>query len=99
MWAALYTENELDIKDVSEECVSNKWAPIVSLRQKATDPPTIPLFYEERLVRKFINQYLPTEWMHGGVDLTEKEINWMQQKGWVLKPMDYLHKIDRYQTS
>jgi hypothetical protein len=86
----------MDLSEVRNECVPGKWVPIFGFRSNSEDSPTIPLFHNEETAKKFIKRNLPKEWWHGGVELTDADIEWMKSKGWILKEMNFPHLVTNY---
>ena len=96
MIAILCTDGQMKLDEVRNECVPGKWVPLFVFRVNPSDPPTVPIFQEEKTARQFIKRNLPKGWMHGGAELTDRDIQWMKDKGWILREMDYPHLVKDY---
>lgn len=96
MWAVLCTDGQMGLNEVRNECISGKWVPIFVFRIDPKDKPIVPLFKSGAITKQFAKRNLPKNWMRGGVELTDREIEWMKEHGWEIKEMDFPHKMDKY---
>jgi len=96
MWAVLCTDGQLDLNAVRNECVPGKWVPLFVYRMNPDEKPIVPVFRDELTTKKFTKRNLPKNWMRGGVELTDRDVEWMKEKGWIIKEMSYPHKVDNY---
>lgn len=96
MWAVLCTDGQMNISAFHNECVPEKWVPIFVYKINPEDNPIVPLFYDELTTRKFAKRNTPKKWMRGGVELTDQDIEWIKEKGWIIKEMNYPHKVDNF---
>lgn len=96
MLAVLYTDGELNLNEIRNECVPGKWVPIFVYRMSPESNPIIPVFRDCEITKKFAKRNLPSNWPCGGIELTDQEVEWMKNKGWSLKEMSYPHRVDNY---
>lgn len=96
MFAVLCTDGELDLNAVRNECVPGKWVPVFVYKVNADDSPIVPVFRDAITAKKFAKRNLPKNWMLGAVELTDRDIEWIKEKEWIIKEMTYPHKVDNY---
>jgi 3-polyprenyl-4-hydroxybenzoate decarboxylase len=76
MIAVIYTDGQLDLKAIAEECQANKWVPVLATKPK-TDPDatgTVLLFHRVEDAQKFIVMNILSDpdkkdWLFGIIDL------------------------------
>lgn len=77
--------------EVKEECSSGRWAPIFCYRENSKT--VIPIFSDENIAIAFVRRNLPKDWVKGAVVLTNRDLDWMVEKGWQIKEMIYPNKL------
>ena len=87
----VYTDGEMKANDIKRECCSGKWSPIFCYRQGSKT--TIPLFSDQRIALNFIKRNLLRHWDRGGTIITDKDIEFIENKGWEIRRMDYPNKL------
>ena len=93
MIAILCTDGQMKLEEVRNECQPGKWVPLFIYTVAGESFPTIPLFHDEKTAKAFIKRNLPKDWLHGGVALTERDIQWMKDKGWQIREMSYPNRM------
>ena len=87
----VYTDGEMKANDIKRECCSGKWIPIFCYRLALKN--TIPLFSDLRIDLNFIKRNLPRHWDRGGTIITDKDIEFIENKGCEIRRMDYPNKL------
>lgn len=96
MWAVLCTDGEMDSQAVRNECVSQKWVPLFVYRINPEDSPIVPTFNDPLVAKKFAKRNLSKDWVCGAVRLSDRDIEWIKDKKWVIREMTYPNKVDNY---
>lgn len=91
--AVLYTDGQMRVENISKECVSGKWIPILVYRHKNSETPVVPVFLIQDTARTFSKRNLPKEWQHGAVTLSEEDIEIIKKKGWIFELFHFPKKI------
>jgi len=84
MIAILYTDGQMRLNEVSRECVSGKWIPVLVYRIKDSEAPILPVFLLQDTARAFSKRNLPKNWQHGAVTLTDEDVAAIKARGWLL---------------
>lgn len=92
IYACLYSDGHVHLKDVGKECIKEQWIPIAIYRM-ADGQPTVILFKSQELVRKFGKRNLPSNWTHGAVQLSQKNLDWLITKNLNLEVFDFPKKL------
>jgi hypothetical protein len=93
MIAVLCTDGQMNLQHVQSECISGKWVPLLVYTIEGEEGVVIPLFHDQKTARSFIKRNLPKDWVHGGVELTDRDIDWIKDKGWKIREMNYPNKV------
>lgn len=88
MIAALYSNGQIELNELSTECRKSKWIPIAVLR--CSDGSTIvPTFVHESTVKDFSRRNFPKGWVVGAVLLSENDIDLIKKKSWKIMMLNY----------
>lgn len=93
MIAILCADGQLKVNDIKTECVKGKWVPILTYSIEGEDGTHVPLFHDDKTARSYIKRNLPKDWVHGGIVLTDEEVQWIKDKGWTIREMSYPNKM------
>ena len=93
MFALLYTDGQLRLRDIMKECVQEKWIPLFVYRESDSDNPILPVFNDQNIAKSFMKRNLPKDWSHGTIMLSEDDLNSIKEKGWTLQVFDFPRKI------
>jgi hypothetical protein len=93
MFALLYTDGQLILRDIMKECIQQKWIPLLVYRENDDVNPILPVFNDEDVAKSFMKRNLPKKWSHGTIMLSEDDLNSIKKKGWMLKNFDFPSKI------
>lgn len=91
MIAILCTEGRMKYQEIKEECPSGKWAPIFCYIEDSKTK--VPVFFEEQVAIAFVRRNLPKDWVKGAVILTDRDLEWIKNKGWEIRQMSYPNKL------
>lgn len=91
MIAILCTEGQMTHTEVRAECTAGKWVPILVYRQG--EITTVPLFHSNRVAYSFVKRNLPADWLRGGIDLTDRDVEWIKQQGWQIEVLSFPRKM------
>lgn len=87
MWLLLWSDGALQIKDLHEQCRKEKWIPIAVYKQ-AGETHVIAFHHEDVAIR-FVKRNFPKDWVRGGIQASDHEIEWIKEKGWKLEIFDW----------
>lgn len=87
MLAVICSDGALSVEDMGGTCIKEKWIPIL----KSKD--FVPCFTDPASAKLFCNRYLPKNWSKGFVELSQDEIEYIQNKGLKIKNFEYHNKI------
>jgi hypothetical protein len=93
MIAIICTDGQLNLKDLHKECISEKWIPLLTLKNKKNET-ILPIFNLSDIARQFIKRNLPKNWQHGCVFLAEDDIKNIIKKNWQFMALDFPRKLD-----
>jgi hypothetical protein len=93
MFAILCTDGQMKLDEVRNECLPGKWVPLFAYWLNGEEHPNIPVFHDSETAKAFIKKNLPPEWIHGGVQLTDRDVKWMEDKGWRIRQLSYPQRI------
>jgi hypothetical protein len=88
----LCTQGEMSLGEVLRECRNDCWVPLLVMRPDE-GPPVVPVFPLEETARDFARRNLPKKWVHGAVALTDRDLEWMDSKGWDVVRYDFPRKL------
>ena len=63
------------------------------MRQKKEPETVVPVFDSTQIAAKFAKRNLPHDWLCGSVILRRRDAEWMDNKGWRAKKLDYPRKL------
>ena len=92
IYCIVCTQGEMSYQDVLRECKSQKWVPILVMRLEE-GPPIIPCFESTEVARNFARRNLPKSWLRGVVNLTMRDTQWIDKKGWRIVLYDFPKKL------
>lgn len=91
MYCIVCGQNEMSYRDISAECVKEKWVPLLSI---TTNPPIIPCFLGVATAKRFAERNLEyKKWLIGVVNLTPRDIEWIKNKGWILTTYNFPQRL------
>lgn len=88
MIAALCSNGQIELGELSTDCRKDKWIPIAILRDK-NDSVIVPTFVHETIVKKFCKRNFPKNWVIGAVLLSDNDLAFIRNKGWKIMILDY----------
>lgn len=91
MIAILCTEGRMKYHEIKEECPSGQWVPIFCYKENSKS--IIPIFSDENVALAFVRRNLPKDWVKGAVLLTDRDLEWIKNKGWEIRKMNYPNKL------
>ena len=92
MFAILCTQGEMTARELFKECKENKFAPILIMRNE--EGTIVPIFHNQDTAHKFTKRNVPKEWaIFGAVQLTPRDCEWMEMKGWKFCLLDFPRKL------
>ena len=81
----------MTVTDVQKECVFEKWVPLMVMRMN--DKVILPCFRHTDVARRFIERNLPKGTVCGVVNLTIRDAEWIDEKGWSPAVYDFPRKL------
>lgn len=93
MIAILCTDGQMHLNEIRKECQTEKWVPLFSYTENDDPTPIIPIFSNQNILKSFIKRNLPKEWLRGGVDLCDEDLEKMKARGWRLREMTFPNKL------
>lgn len=96
MIAIICTDGQLGLHEIEKECVSQKWIPLLILKQKLDGKIILPVFNLIDISRKFVNRNMPKNWNHGCVLLANEDIENIIKKDWKIEPFDFPRKVNEH---
>lgn len=93
MIAILCTDGQMHLNEIRKECQAEKWVPLFSYTENDDPTPIIPIFSNQNILKSFIKRNLPKEWLRGGVDLCDEDLEKMKARGWRLREMTFPNKL------
>lgn len=96
MWAVVYTDGQLNLNEIRNECVPGKWIPLFVYRMSLDENPTIPVFKNGMTAKSFAKRNLPKNWTCAAVELTYRDVEWIKEKKWIIKEMTFPQRVDKY---
>jgi len=86
VYAIFCPDGALSFDDM-EQCQREKWVPIATLT--VDNKIHALIFNDPKIAQTFIRRNYPKNWIRGLIALSNKELQWMQGKGWEIKCMTY----------
>jgi hypothetical protein len=83
----------MSAQEIRAECAIEKWLPILVMRPKNEPGTVVPVFDSAYVAHKFAKRNLPSNWLCGTVVLRRRDAEWMDDKGWRAKKLDYPRKL------
>jgi hypothetical protein len=96
MIAIISTDGQLNLDEIENECVKQKWIPLVVLKNKKDNSITLPIFNLADVARKFIVRNMPKNWKQGCVLLTETDLEIIKSKKWNVEILDFPRKVNEH---
>ncbi len=94
-YVVLYNDGNLNAQDIRLECVKDGWVPVLVLRDK-DDRVTVPMFKDPETAYKFMCRNLSSKVIRGTMNLFEKDIESMIEKGWEIEYMDFPRRFTNH---
>ena len=91
--AILCSDGQMSISDVQDECIRQKWIPLLTYRKVNDDIIYLPVFTIEDTARNFIKRNLPKKWTHAGINLSDNDLKSITVRGWKLEHFSFPRKI------
>lgn len=92
LYAVLYTEGEVDMQALQEECYKQRWVPVMGLVPKGGGKPTMICFQDAEIGADFIAREVPKGWVAALVRLEPEDVENARKKGWNVEVVTYRRK-------
>lgn len=95
MIAILFTDGQIKLNEVYDECSQGQWIPVMVYRPKGQPeaPPTVIVCNTEDTAKRFVKRNLDKKWLQGAILLGDEEIKWIKDKGWNIEVIEWPRKI------
>jgi len=91
LYAIVCTQGHMKLKDINDECLPQKWAPLVVFRQ---DGKTILSLFDSPLIAKrFAERNFPKTWLTGMVNLNPRDFEILNEKGILCTTFQFPRKL------
>jgi hypothetical protein len=89
------TEISTALSVLRARCLTRMFSVSVSRRNGCLEegPPIIPCFESTEVARNFARRNLPKSWLRGVVNLTMRDTQWIDKKGWRIVLYDFPKKL------
>lgn len=79
-FVAIYTDGQLNLQELRQECQAQNWAPVLVLR--TSEGIVVPLFRDPKICLNFIKRNTPKGEMVGIMGMSEVDTKRFTDKGW-----------------
>lgn len=94
LYAILYTEGEIDMKALEEECYKERWVPLLGLEPREGNGPLILLCVKDVTVGvNVIKRNMPKGWVPGLIEMPWQEIDHAKSIGWKIEVLTYPKRV------
>ena len=93
MMAILCTDGQLNYRSLQDECVKGSWIPLLVYQKINENHIYLPVFSIEDTAKDFIKRNLPKQWTHAGINLSNKDIEIICNKGWKIEHYRFPRKL------
>ncbi|MDO8512029.1 MAG: hypothetical protein Q7S57_02050 [bacterium] len=91
LYAIVCTQGHMNSREVENECVAQKWVPLVVFRKEGKT--FMPFFKVTKFARRFAKRNLPKEWLTGAVNLGDEDRAIITGKGIICTVLDFPDKL------
>lgn len=91
MFAVLCSDGVIKPEDIVGQIREEQWVPLAVTKPR-NDPdgkPTLLLFNEMLVAKKFAIRNFPKEWMVSTVTLADDDLQWIKDRGWNIEMVSY----------
>lgn len=91
MFAVLCSDGAIKPDDITGQIREEQWVPLAVTKPR-NDPeatPTLLLFADREIARKFAIRNFPKDWMVSVVELADDDHQWIKDRGWKIENMTY----------
>ena len=94
MMAILCSDGQLNINDVTRECITQKWVPLLVYKDNDDGSIFLPVFSLIDTAKDFIKRNLPKNWIKASVILSNEDICAAKDRGWNIEHFSFPRKIN-----
>lgn len=87
LYALVCTEGHMRLHEVRDECVAQKWAPLVIYREEGRIK--LPVFPTTQTARRFAQRNFPREWLTGALGLNRQDYDIFARKEIICTTFDF----------
>ena len=96
--AILCSDGQLNINDVTQECITQKWVPLLVYKNHDDGLIYLPVFSIIDTAKDFIKRNLPKSWLKASIFLSDEDMISVKNKGWKIEHFSFPRKINSSKT-
>lgn len=91
MFAVLCSDGAIKPEDIVGQLRDEQWVPLAVTRPRGQPEanPTLLMFSDKEVARKFAIKNFPKDWLVSVVQLADDDFEWIKDKGWLIENVNY----------